>query len=132
MTSHTQRCRGCGCLHSCECWLIVVWCRYRIEVNRVPAGNWILMEGVDEPVVKTSTITEVTGNDDVTHHLSLLLSPPRAFLQPFLFLHYPSESASDPIRRERDKTYLFHKSYPRGFTSSSRTASTDFCLHRFF
>jgi len=32
----------------------------------------------------------------------------------------------------RLKTYLFHKSYPRSFTSSSRTASTDFCLHRFF
>ena len=30
------------------------------------------------------------------------------------------------------KTYLFHKSYPRSFTSSSRTASTDFCLDRFF
>ena len=32
----------------------------------------------------------------------------------------------------RLKTYLFHKSYPLSFTSSSRTASTDFCLHRFF
>ena len=30
------------------------------------------------------------------------------------------------------KTYLFHKSYPRSFTFSSRTASTDFCLDRFF
>ena len=30
------------------------------------------------------------------------------------------------------RTYLFHKSYPRSFTFSSRTASTDFCLHRFF
>ena len=31
-------------------------------------------------------------------------------------------------------TYLFHKSYPplRSFTSSSRTASTDLCLDRFF
>lgn len=38
--------------------------RYKIEVNRVPAGNWILMEGVDEPVVKTSTITEISGNED--------------------------------------------------------------------
>jgi len=30
------------------------------------------------------------------------------------------------------KTYLFHKSYPRSFTSSSRTASTDYCMGRFF
>ena len=34
----------------------------------------------------------------------------------------------------RLKTYLFHKSYPptHSFTSSSRTAFTDFCLYRFF
>jgi len=31
----------------------------------------------------------------------------------------------------RLKTYLFHKSYHLSFTSSSRTASMDFCLHRF-
>jgi len=30
------------------------------------------------------------------------------------------------------KTYLFHKSYPRSFISSSQTASTDLCLDRFF
>ncbi|CAL8073399.1 unnamed protein product [Calicophoron daubneyi] len=31
--------------------------RYRLEVNRVPAGNWVLIEGVDHPIVKTATIT---------------------------------------------------------------------------
>jgi len=30
------------------------------------------------------------------------------------------------------KIYLFHKSYPRSFTSSSQTAFTDHCLRRFF
>ncbi|XP_022109822.1 116 kDa U5 small nuclear ribonucleoprotein component-like [Acanthaster planci] len=39
--------------------------RYKIEVNRVPAGNWVLIEGVDEPIVKTSTITESRGLDEV-------------------------------------------------------------------
>ena len=46
---------------SCYMWSY----RYRIELSRVPAGNWILMEGVDEPIVKTSTITEISGNEDV-------------------------------------------------------------------
>ena len=32
----------------------------------------------------------------------------------------------------RLKTYLFHKSYSRSFTSSSTTAVTDFCPDRFF
>lgn len=35
-----------------------------MEVNRVPAGNWVLMEGVDEPIVKTSTITQAQGNEE--------------------------------------------------------------------
>lgn len=37
--------------------------RYKVEVNRAPAGNWILIEGIDQPIVKTATITEVSGND---------------------------------------------------------------------
>ncbi|KRX56036.1 U5 small nuclear ribonucleoprotein component [Trichinella sp. T9] len=39
--------------------------RYNVEVNRVPAGNWVLIEGIDEPVVKTSTITDVYLNEEV-------------------------------------------------------------------
>ena len=39
--------------------------RYRIELNRVPAGNWVLIEGVDQPIVKTATITEPSGNEEV-------------------------------------------------------------------
>lgn len=39
--------------------------RYKIEVNRVPVGNWILMEGIDQPIVKTSTITDMTPHDEL-------------------------------------------------------------------
>ena len=41
-------------------------------------------------------------------------------------------SITPSLFHSRLKTYLFQKSYPLSFTSSSRTASTDFCLHRFF
>ena len=41
-------------------------------------------------------------------------------------------SITPSLFHSRLKTYLFHKSYPRCFTSSSRTASTNFCLDRFF
>jgi translation elongation factor EF-G len=34
---------------------------YRIELNRVPAGNWVLIEGVDQSIVKTSTIVDNSG-----------------------------------------------------------------------
>ncbi|XP_015920056.1 116 kDa U5 small nuclear ribonucleoprotein component [Parasteatoda tepidariorum] len=34
--------------------------RYKIEVNRVPAGNWVLIEGIDQPIVKTATIVDVS------------------------------------------------------------------------
>jgi hypothetical protein len=35
--------------------------RYRLELNRVPAGNWVLIEGVDQSIVKTSTIVDNSG-----------------------------------------------------------------------
>ncbi|CAF0821892.1 unnamed protein product [Didymodactylos carnosus] len=34
--------------------------RYRIELSRIPAGNWVLIEGIDQSIVKTSTIVENT------------------------------------------------------------------------
>jgi len=39
--------------------------RYKVEVNRVPAGNWVLIEGIDELIVKTATITQMKGSEDV-------------------------------------------------------------------
>ncbi|XP_055377484.1 116 kDa U5 small nuclear ribonucleoprotein component [Condylostylus longicornis] len=39
--------------------------RYKIEVNRVPAGNWILIEGIDQCIVKTSTITDINVAEDL-------------------------------------------------------------------
>lgn len=35
--------------------------RYKIELNRVPVGNWVLIEGVDQTVVKTATIVDNSG-----------------------------------------------------------------------
>lgn len=43
--------------------------RYTIEVNRVPAGNWVLIEGIDQPIVKTATITNVHQGEDVSYAL---------------------------------------------------------------
>lgn len=37
--------------------------RYRVEVNRATAGNWVLLEGVDASIMKTGTIVD-TGNDE--------------------------------------------------------------------
>lgn len=44
--------------------LFVAEGRYKVEVNRVPAGNWVLIEGVDSAIVKTATITTSSGNDE--------------------------------------------------------------------
>lgn len=38
----------------------------------MPAGNWILIEGIDQPIVKTSTITDVSNSDEVQSHLNFL------------------------------------------------------------
>jgi len=37
--------------------------RYRIEVNKISAGNWVLLEGVDESIIKTATITHETNDN---------------------------------------------------------------------
>lgn len=37
--------------------------RYRIETNEVSAGNWVLIEGIDESIMKTATITDITNTN---------------------------------------------------------------------
>jgi U5 small nuclear ribonucleoprotein component len=32
--------------------------RYSIEVEKVPAGNWVLIEGIDQPIIKTATLVD--------------------------------------------------------------------------
>ncbi|KAF8359678.1 eftu-2 [Pristionchus pacificus] len=39
--------------------------RYTVQVSRVPAGNWVLIEGIDEPIVKTATLTELDWDEDM-------------------------------------------------------------------
>lgn len=39
--------------------------RYNIEVQQVPAGNWVLLEGVEQPIVKTATIIDATYRDEL-------------------------------------------------------------------
>ncbi|CAD7084892.1 unnamed protein product [Hermetia illucens] len=39
--------------------------RYKVELNRVPAGNWVLIEGIDQCIVKTSTIVDVDVSEDL-------------------------------------------------------------------
>ena len=36
--------------------------RYRVEINKVPACNWVLLEGIDISISKTATITQVKDN----------------------------------------------------------------------
>ena len=32
----------------------------------MPAGNWVLIEGVDRTITKTATITQLSGCEDVS------------------------------------------------------------------
>ncbi len=34
-------------------------------MNRVPAGCWVLIEGVDHAIVKTATITDLKGDEEL-------------------------------------------------------------------
>lgn len=39
--------------------------RYRIEVNEIPAGNWVLIGGVDSSISKTSTVSNIENCDEI-------------------------------------------------------------------
>lgn len=39
--------------------------RYKVEVRSIPAGNWALIEGIDQPIVKTATIIDSDYHDDL-------------------------------------------------------------------
>lgn len=45
--------------------LYILQGRYRIEANSVNAGNLVLIEGIDQAVVKTSTIVDAQNNEDI-------------------------------------------------------------------
>ncbi|XP_052758852.1 116 kDa U5 small nuclear ribonucleoprotein component [Galleria mellonella] len=39
--------------------------RYKVELNRVPAGCWALIEGVDQPIVKTCTLVSADETEEL-------------------------------------------------------------------
>ena len=39
--------------------------RYKIEVSEVPAGNWVLIEGIDQPINKTATLLDASYDDEL-------------------------------------------------------------------
>ncbi|ALC47638.1 CG4849 [Drosophila busckii] len=39
--------------------------RYKVELNRVPCGNWVLIEGIDQCIVKTSSIVDINVPEDL-------------------------------------------------------------------
>lgn len=47
--------------------------RYNVEVKSIPAGNWALIEGIDQPIVKTATII------DSDYHEELYIFKPLKF-----------------------------------------------------
>lgn len=53
--------------------------RYRIEVNSLTAGNLVLMEGIDQAVIKTATITHA----DIPNAVDLgIIEPLKFWSQP--------------------------------------------------
>jgi len=70
-------------------------------------------------------------------HLSSVSSKHSLFHPSLLLLGYRHHPLTLLIHNSlslslRLKTYVFHKSYPRSFTSSSRNAFTDYCPNCFF
>lgn len=39
--------------------------RYKVEIDKVPAGNWVLIEGIDQSITKTATIIDVKSKFEI-------------------------------------------------------------------
>lgn len=37
--------------------------RYKVEVDKIGAGNWVMIDGVDESINKTATLTSVNQDE---------------------------------------------------------------------
>lgn len=48
--------------------------RYRINVNCIPAGNWVMIEGLDNAIIKTATLTNANDMNGVTIFKPLLFN----------------------------------------------------------
>ncbi len=47
-------------------WVLQAGGRYKVRVNKMSAGNWIGIEGVDKGIIKTATIVDVDDNQTVS------------------------------------------------------------------
>lgn len=45
--------------------------RYRIEVEKVPAGMWVMIEGIDGPIAKSSTIIDKDYDQDAVSYINV-------------------------------------------------------------
>jgi 116 kDa U5 small nuclear ribonucleoprotein component len=53
--------------------------RYKIGVNRVPAGNWVLIEGVDASISKSATITDAKEDQLQDEEVGIFMPMSRSF-----------------------------------------------------
>jgi len=102
--------------------------------------SWWAGDASNTAEVNTQARHEFNLSQRVTDLTQLqLFHRSRDLQQPITDIHAANTNCSEIISawfstlfHSRLKTYLFHKSYPRSFASSFRTASTYYCLDRFF
>ncbi|KAI9288868.1 P-loop containing nucleoside triphosphate hydrolase protein [Umbelopsis sp. AD052] len=80
--------------------------RYRIDVDGVPAGSWVLLGGVDNSIVKTATITQQKWHEDA-YIFRPLHFPTTAVLKVAVEPVNPSE-----LPKMLDGLRKINKSYP--------------------
>jgi len=47
-------------------WIMQAGGRYKVRVNKMSAGNWVGIEGVDKGIMKTATIVDVDDNQTIS------------------------------------------------------------------
>jgi U5 small nuclear ribonucleoprotein component len=81
--------------------------RYIIPTSGVPAGNWVLLGGVDNSIVKTATLVPPRLEDDEDAHLQTNQTLYRIRFQGRRRTHQPIRAAQDARRPPKGQ-----QSYP--------------------
>uniref|UniRef100_A0A914E5E5 Tr-type G domain-containing protein n=1 Tax=Acrobeloides nanus TaxID=290746 RepID=A0A914E5E5_9BILA len=95
----------CRIMTTGRLWLPVS--RYNIEVESISAGNLVLIEGIDQPIVKTSTIVDQDYDDDEVYIFRPLKYNTRSVVKLSIEPINPSE-----LPKMLDSLRKVNKSYP--------------------
>jgi len=85
--------------------------RYRIKVDSVIAGNWVLLGGIDQSIMKTATITNIASKSEDEENSPYIFRPLRFDTEPILKIAVEPVNPTE-LPKMLEGLRKINKSYP--------------------